>query len=180
MRLPKREFIHRLSDIFSENRNSLTSIAYQILKVREDAEDAVSNAFMQLIQRSKKRYFKDVNLKAYVSKCVENEALKMYNQRKRRVEVEGVSEWNDVETQTPHFIVAGQITMDIIESKLDLVIPPQCAVVWKEHHIYGKSYKVIKDELYLTDNQIKDWIAEATRQLRILLANYQEELFERR
>lgn len=176
-RIPKREFIEYVTQIFTHKRDDLINIAVSILKVHEDADDAVSNAFMLLMKHSQKRYFYfKGNLRGYVAKCVKNEALKLYNKRKKRTEVEEVPEWKDIEAQTPHFLAEGRITMDMIESKLELVRPPAHAVVWKEHHIFGKSQQLIQEELWLTEYQVRDWIASANKQMKILLADYLEEL----
>ena len=167
--IPKRQFIYQISSIFTTERQTLLNIAFGILKVSEDAEDAVSNAFACLIQRSKKRYFRDINLKGLVAKCVENEAINVYNNRKRRNEIEGECQLQYSNSDTPYFLTRGQMTMDTIISKLDLVRPQTYASVWKLHHIEGMSHTDIQTELYLTDKQVRDWIYEANKQMKILL-----------
>lgn len=84
----------KFTEIYEQYHVQVESTAMRILQNQQDAEDAVQNAFMQVIQHFEKIYEIDCkNLPFWLISIVKNEALMILRKRKRIVRIE---DWDSV------------------------------------------------------------------------------------
>ena len=171
-RLNRTQFVDTLSQIFVDDYEDLVAVAMDILHVRADAEDAVSDVFARLLRRSKKRRFKDGNLKEYLVQCIKYSAIDVYNARKKHDDA--VHEFRRDSGHDIFSLVKSKMGVEVIIDLLDSVRPQSSAVVWRLRHLEGMSYKAIQKDLCLTQNQVQHWIYVANKQMKVLIANSDE------
>lgn len=79
----------KFEKVYKNYRNIMLNRAYEILKERQLAEDAVHNAFLKIINNLPKIYDADSNeTKWYVIVIVTNEAKKIYNKENKILKAE--------------------------------------------------------------------------------------------
>ena len=84
----------KFTEIYEQYHVQVESTAMRILQNQQDAEDAVQNAFMQVIRHFEKIYEIDCkNLPFWLISIVKNEALMILRKRKRIVQIE---DWDSV------------------------------------------------------------------------------------
>lgn len=79
----------RFIEIYEKYRTYMEQTAIRILKEQSDAEDAVQNAFMQIIKHFEKTYeIPNDNLRFWIISIVKNEALSILRKKKRICSIE--------------------------------------------------------------------------------------------
>ena len=74
----------KFETIYLENRQMMYALAYRILHNQEDAEDAVHQAFVKIAENISKIFDpKCPKTRAYIVTIVENQAIDLYNSKKR-------------------------------------------------------------------------------------------------
>ena len=75
----------RLESIYITHKETMFFVAFSILKSKEDAEDAVHNAFLNIAMNMNKiATLDDKELKSYLLKSVKNSAINTYKYKKKR------------------------------------------------------------------------------------------------
>ena len=113
--------IAKVEQLYKEYKNLIYSIAYDILKDDEWAEDALQDTVLRLLKHADKiEPEKKTETKNYIARMARNRSIDLYNSRKRtdstyefaeEIDIEEQSEKNDPE----QYVVTNESVAQIIE-----------------------------------------------------------------
>ncbi len=89
-----------VSQMYDTYERQMLAIDYSILKRKQDAEDAVHDTFVKVINHADELVFdKELSMKAYLMTAVKNTALDKLREGKREIATEEITEEFDINDQ---------------------------------------------------------------------------------
>jgi RNA polymerase sigma-70 factor (ECF subfamily) len=136
------------------------SLAFRILDNRDDAKDAVQQAFLKLY-RNKDKYLKNKNLKNWIYTITLNTARDFYRKKKRHLEMEifentAVSGTDNRE----HKVEDGLFTQKLVN-----LLPFDLREVVVLYYLEQMSIKEVSSMLDITENLVKVRLYRARKKL---------------
>lgn len=164
-----RQFIAQL---FDEYRQMMFSITYSILHHRYDAEEAVQNAFVNIMESNSLKMLKTFDIKrreSYISIAAKNAALKVYNRRKKNNENTADEYYIDSDNiDTTEEEALSSLGVMEIKSAID-ILPENYRSILELHFLIGMSYDEIAGELNITSDNARQRIHRAKKHLEEIL-----------
>ena len=161
-----------VAQLFGEYRQMMFSITYSILHHRYDAEEAVSNAFVNIMESNSLKKLQTFDVKhreSYIAIAAKNAALKIYNQRKKNNE-NTVNEYyidsDNIDTTEEEAL--SSVGVFEIKSAID-ALPENDHTILELHFLNDKSYDEIAKELSITPDNVRQRIHRARKHLEIIL-----------
>ena len=149
------------ASIYNQHHSEMENAAIKILKSQNDAEDAVQNAFMQVIRHFEKIYQIPCNeLSFWLISIVKNEAYMILRKQKRTVPLE---DWDDYSNQSVD--VLDYVGLVDLFSKL----PDTYRQVLEMKSLLGYSNKEIASHLGITESAVGTRISRGRKLLREIL-----------
>ena len=109
----------KFEKIYNNFKNIMLNRAYEIVKERQLAEDAVHNAFLKIINNLPRIYDADSNeTKWYVIVIVTNEAKKIYNKENKILKAELMDTKSDFNVEA---IVENKNIVERVKKEIDLL-----------------------------------------------------------
>ena len=161
-----RQFVAQL---FDEYQQMMFNITYNILQHRYDAEEAVQNAFLNIIESNSLKKIQTFDAKrreAYIAIAAKNAALKIYNRRKKNSE-------NKVDVYYDNIDITEEEALSLlrvweIKSAIN-ILPENDRNVLERHFLIGMSYDEIAKELNITPDSVRQRIYRAKKRLEKIL-----------
>lgn len=157
-----------VAQLFDEYQQMMFSIAYHILHHTFDAEEAVQNAFVNIMESNslkKMQTFDAKNRESYLAMAVKNAALKVYNRRKKNNE-NSMNEYyidsNSIDTTEKEALSA--LSAQEIKSAINELSENDHNIL-ELHYLYGKLYDEIARELGITTDNVRQRIHRAKKRL---------------
>lgn len=141
--LENEEDRRKFTVIYEQHHTRLENVAMSILKNQTDAEDAVQNAFMQII-----RHFEKISeisckdLPFWLISIVKNEALIILRKKRKVVFLE---DWNGIESSVPDIAEYAELV------ELFTRLPDTYRAVLEMKYLMGYSYKEISSRLGISE-----------------------------
>ena len=165
-----RQFAEKL---FSEYQQMMFSITYHILQHRYDAEDAIGNAILSIIESKSIKKLQKLDAKdreAYIAVVARNAALKTYNMRKKNNE-KSASEYyidND-DTDVTEKEALSDLGVQEIKAAINELNENDHNIL-ELHFLNGMSYDEIARELDITPENARQRIHRARKRLEKILS----------
>ncbi len=173
MQLLVEENLGAWSEIVKRYGNLVYSIAYQILKNSNDAEDAVQNTFIRLKIYSNK-FDHSLPVKPWLSRIASGEAIRIYNQKKNihkkesgRMETQNYlnhSQDSEVSTQME------QKELEVMVKKAIEMLPELSRVAVTLYYVGGMNQTEIAKELGVSQFSISEKINLGLSKIKAYLA----------
>lgn len=150
--------------IYEQNHSRMEHIAIQILNNQSDAEDAVQNAFMQVI-----RHFDKVhsipcnNLVFWLISIVKNEAYMILRKQKRTVPIEDLEDWTAFSKR------AEDVTDYVALVELFAELPDTYRQVLEMKIVLGYTDVEISEHLGITKTAVSTRVSRGRQLLREIL-----------
>jgi RNA polymerase sigma factor (sigma-70 family) len=146
----------------------LLGVCMKYLKNEEEAKDSVQQIFLKVIQELQK--YKVEYFKSWLYMVAKNHCL----MRIREKQGKGTTEMNDRITATPqeesdrHQLLQNDHTLTLMEASLEELSPEQrqCVTLF---YLQKKSYQEVSDATGYSMLQVKSYIQNGKRNLRILI-----------
>lgn len=141
--LESEEDRRKFTVIYEQHHTRLENVAMSILKNQTDAEDAVQNAFMQIIRHFEK--IPEISCKElpfWLISIVKNEALIILRKKRKVVLLE---DWNDIESSVPDITEYAELV------ELFARLPDTYRTVLEMKYLMGYSYKEISSRLGISE-----------------------------
>lgn len=159
-----------LSEFYKENKTRLYRFAFSRLHNRESAEDALQEAFLNIVKYPKTFFALDAHKKvSYTLLIISNTISRMMKDRYNSVEEELIDEIED-DSLSVEDIVIGNISADQIKDLIN-ELPEARRQALKLKIVYDLSYRQIADILGITEVTVRKRISDACK----ILKNYIEE-----
>lgn len=157
--------IRKIEHMYRRKENMMYHIAFMILKNKQDAEDAVHDAFISVIEKVNIIPCKAGEIDAYLTKCVKNRALTMLKQRQKKENYE----LRDYEATVSDVAVDRLIREEIHQyfAQLD----KRSREIIYMRYVYDKSYEEIAQEMNVTQENARQILSRAIRKLSKLYGN---------
>lgn len=147
--------------LFDKYYSEMYAVAYRYVKVREDAEDSLSEAFVRVFKSIGSFVFQgEGSLRRWVKTIVINEALRTLNRRQRMVFTDGIDNAElviadelELETDMGHFL-----------SMVD-TLPDGYRVVFLMYVVEEFSHKEIAEKLNISVSTSKSQLFKARAQI---------------
>lgn len=151
----------KLYDIYERYHAAAERVAMRILRSRPDAEDAVQNAFVQVIRHFEK--FSEIpckNQRAWIITVVRNEALMILRKRRRTVPLE---DWDAIESRAESVTgYAGLVS-------LFAALPETYRSVLEMKYILGYSGAEIAEKLGISEGAVNTRLSRGRELLRKIM-----------
>lgn len=143
---------HKFTDIYEQYHVKLENVAMHILSDQKDAEDAVHNAFMQII-----RHFEKVSeiscedLPFWLISIVKNEALMILRKKARMIPIEdweGKKDWGEV-AQSAEDITSYRELVELFTK-----LPHTYRMILEMKIFYGYSDREISKRLDISETAV--------------------------
>lgn len=150
--------------IYEQNHSRMEHIAIQILNNQSDAEDAVQNAFIQVI-----RHFDKVhsipcnNLVFWLISIVKNEAYMILRKQKRTVPIEDLEDWTAFSKR------AEDVTDYVALVELFAELPDTYRQVLEMKIVLGYTDAEISEHLGITKTAVSTRVSRGRQLLREIL-----------
>lgn len=153
----KRKFVA----VYEQYHKKMEMIALRILGSQHDAEDAVQNAFLQIIRHFEKIYeIPCEELPFWIISIVRNEALMILRKRSKTVPLE---EWNGVEKSADHTTGYNELV------KLFGNLPEKYRTVLEMKILIGYTDKEIAKQLGISETAVSSRASRGRELLRNLV-----------
>jgi RNA polymerase sigma factor (sigma-70 family) len=157
----------------------LLGVSMKYLKNEEEAKDSVQQIFLKVIQELQK--YKVEYFKSWLYMVAKNHCLMKLRDRQGKI----TTEINDRLTAKPEEetdrqkLLQNDHTLDLMESALKELNPEQeqCVTLF---YLQKKSYQEISDTTGYTMLQVKSYIQNGKRNLKILIAQKQQDELNRK
>lgn len=146
----------------------LLGVSMKYLKNEEEAKDSVQQIFLKVIQELQK--YKVEYFKSWLYMVAKNHCLMKLRDRQGKI----MAEINEDHTARPgdetdmQTLITNDLTLDYLEESLELLNTEQrqCVTLF---YLQKKSYQEISDETAFTPIQVKSYIQNGKRNLKILV-----------
>lgn len=157
---------HWLGDLFERYTMLLFGVCMKYLKNEEEAKDAVQQVFLKAITELHKyrvQYFK-----SWLYMIAKNHCLMRLRQRTGNLEIEKQAIADETDPHALHRHIEKDRTLELMYSSLNELNNEQklCVTLF---YLEKKSYQQIAEETGFTIMQVKSFIQNGKRNLRILL-----------
>jgi RNA polymerase sigma-70 factor, ECF subfamily len=133
-----------------------------ILKDRQEGEDAAQEAFIKAYQNLKNFSADKAQFSTWLYRIATNLCIDQLRKNKRKVNVKNIE--NHLEAILPRHIEEEEI--DFIRTAIETLEPPKYAEIIKAYFWEGKSYQEIAESYKTSTNTIGTWISRAKLQLK--------------
>lgn len=155
---------NKLSQFYEENKERFYAIAFSKLHNREDAEDAVQEAFLRIADKPEKFFEISSNKQvAYADIIIRNVSVDMYKKSNKieAVETMDLISNEDIEIQLDEKII-GNISRDELVDFI-LKLSPVLRDVLELKVVIGLSNYEIAQKLSITENVVRQRLFQARR-----------------
>lgn len=160
-----------LSEIYDKYRRRFVGIAMKTLRNREDAEDAVQEAFLRIADRPDTFFsLNDKNRLRYLCAVVRNVAVDMLKKRKKSVELNENTALNDepFENLVPNDISLGELVGFIeglppLQQNVLVLTRLLKLSISETAKALGVSERAVNQRLYLARKAVKQFVEERRR-----------------
>ena len=146
----------------------LLGVCMKYLKNEDDAKDSVQQVFLKVIQELQK--YKVEYFKSWLYMVAKNHCLMRLRDRQNKIPVELTENLAAAPEETGDWqkLVLADLTMEMMESSLKELNPEQqqCVTLF---YLEMKSYREITDITGFSSLQVKSYIQNGKRNLRILI-----------
>lgn len=164
-----RQFVAQLFDKYQQ---MMYSITYNILHHKYDAEEAVGNAILNIMESNslqKMQTFDDKHKEAYIAKTAKNAALKIYDKRKKNNENSANEYCTDSDNiNTTEEEVLSSLTVQEIKSAISELSENDHNIL-ELYYLNGMSYDEITRVLDITLDNARQRIHRARKRLMKIL-----------
>ena len=167
----KSNLTYRLFEhVFGENREMLERLAYFYVGSREDAEDIVSQSFLNLWE--KREDILEDRILPYLFTTVKNACLDYRRKESVHKQTHDMMEiyTSTIESRDPVALFTDEI-LSIYKETL-LALPPQEREVWLRNRIDGLTYKEIATALGITYKRVDKNMQKVMKKLKAALSEY--------
>lgn len=133
-----------------------------ILKNRQDAEDAAQEAFIKTYGDLTRFKGDRARFSTWLYKVASNLCIDMLRKNKRKVDIENIELY--METNVPQYMENEE--SDRLRKMVDDLDPPKYADIIKGYFWEGKSYQALAREHQTTTGTIGTWLTRAKAQLK--------------
>jgi RNA polymerase sigma-70 factor (ECF subfamily) len=157
--------------IFKIHYSPLCNYAYTFLKDRDEAEEIVQAAFLNVWEK-KENITIETSLKAYLYRAVRNSCL---NARKHlAVKKKHSEEKLFTETRSQESVMDSVISSELDQKIGDalMALPEQCRIVFKMSRFEDLKYQEIADQLNISVKTVENQIGKALKIMREQLKDY--------
>lgn len=153
----------------------LLGVSMKYLKNEDEAKDSVQQIFLKVIQELQK--YKVAYFKSWLYMVAKNHCLMKLRDKQGKI----TAEINDRVTATPgeetdkQALLMNEQTLTLMEASLKELNPEQqqCVTLF---YLQKKSYQEVSDETGFTLLQVKSYIQNGKRNLKLLIEKKQKEL----
>ena len=164
-----RQFVAQL---FEKYQQMMYSITYNILHNKYDAEEAVGNAILNIMESNSLQKMQTFDVKhreAYIAKTAKNAALKIYNKRKKNNENSMNEYYTDSDNiDTTEEEVLSSLTAQEIKSAINELSENDHNIL-ELYYLHGMSYDEIARDLDITPENVRQRIHRARKRLMKIL-----------
>ena len=161
-----------VAQLFGEYQQMMFSITYHILHHKYDAEEAVQNAFVNIMESNSLKKIQTLDVKhreSYIAMAAKNAALKVYNQRKKNNENNADEYYIDSDNiDTTEKEALSLLGVREIKAAIDM-LPENDHNILERHFLSGMSYDEIASELNITPDTARQRIHRAKKRLEKIL-----------
>ena len=164
-----RQFVEEL---YHKYEQMMLNITYSILQKRYDAEEAVHNVFMSIIESDslqKMETYDDKHIEAYLAMAAKHAAFKIYNRRKKNYENsmnEYYADSDNIDTTEKEAI--SSLTVQEVKSAINKLSENDQDIL-SRHLLFEMSYDDISKELNITQDNVRQRIHRARKRLMKIL-----------
>ncbi|MCM1055270.1 MAG: sigma-70 family RNA polymerase sigma factor [Bacteroides sp.] len=166
----ERELIHRL---YSDYRLMMYKIAFAILKNSYDSEDAIHNAFVNIINKggmSKLKEFDKQAERAYITAVVKNAAIKLYDLRRKNA-AENINDFYSLESnESTENTVFGGFGVKLVSKALLKLSESDYEILYLSV-VNGFSDSELAEHFDIREDAVRQRISRAKKRLRKILEN---------
>lgn len=160
-----RQFVAQL---FDEYQQMMYGITYNILHHKYDAEEAVGNAILNIMESNSLQKMKTFDVKqkeSYIAKTAKNAALKIYNKQKKNNENSVNEYYTDSDNiDTTEEEVLSSLTVQEIKSAINELSDNDHNIL-ELYYLHGMSYIEIARDLDITSGNVRQRIHRARKRL---------------
>lgn len=154
--------IRMIERLYKRKEDMMYHIALGVVKRREDAEDAVHEAFTSLMRSIEKIPCEEKELDAYLTTAVKNEAFRVLNRREKRERFE----IRDYEAVTQENTL-NRLLLEEIQQYILQLDERSKEIIYRKY-VYGRSYEEIAREMNLTQDNARKILSRAVKKLNKL------------
>jgi RNA polymerase sigma-70 factor (ECF subfamily) len=164
---PDTTWAEEVGRLFTEHYDVLYRAAFSVLRRAADAEDAVNNLFLKLLQLdSPPAAWK--NPKAYLYRTIVNDSLNMIRSRDRRREADDIDDVMELEIAEPSSELANDNISDALHEAL-AKLKPEVREIFMLHHVQGYSDEEIAELLGQPRTTVASTLSRARAKLKKIL-----------
>lgn len=160
-----RQFVAQL---FDEYQQMMYGITYNILHHQYDAEEAVGNAILNIMESNSLQKIQTFDVRhkeSYIAKAAKNAALKIYNKRKKNNENSTNEYYMDSDNiDTTEEEVLSSLTAQEIKSAINELSENDHNIL-EIYYLHGMSYGEIARDLDITPDSVRQRIHRARKRL---------------
>ena len=163
------------SEIYKEYYPKLLRFACDFIPCKEDAENLLQDAFMEL-WKNNDRIHEIKNINAYMFRFVRNRCLDYLKHKEHErayeeaVTVERKAALDTLDMMGDTDLMAGELTMVLKQAIGNL--PPRCREIFLLSREEGLRYSEIAERLSLSENTVSVQLGIALRRLRAVVETY--------
>ena len=163
------------SEIYKEYYPKLLRFACDFIPCKEDAENLLQDAFMEL-WKNNDRIHEIKNINAYMFRFVRNRCLDYLKHKvherayEEAVTVERKAALDTLDMMGDTDLMAGELTMVLKQAIGNL--PPRCREIFLLSREEGLRYSEIAERLSLSENTVSVQLGIALRRLRAVVETY--------
>ena len=163
------------SEIYKEYYPKLLRFACDFIPCKEDAENLLQDAFMEL-WKNNDRIHEIKNINAYMFRFVRNRCLDYLKHKvherayEEAVTVERKAALDTLDMMGDTDLMAGELTMVLKQAIGNL--PPRCREIFLLSREEGLRYSEIAERLSLSENTVSVQLGIALRRLRAVVGTY--------
>lgn len=163
------------SEIYKEYYPKLLRFACDFIPCKEDAENLLQDAFMEL-WKNNDRIHEIKNINAYMFRLVRNRCLDYLKHKvherayEEAVTVERKAAVETLDMMGDTALMAGELTMVLRQAVGNL--PPRCREIFLLSREEGLRYSEIAERLSLSENTVSVQLGIALRRLRAVVETY--------
>lgn len=154
-----------IETLFREHYQALHRYAFTMVKNADEANDIVQNVFFTLLEKDSQLSFHS-SAKAYLYKCVYNEALQQIK-KKKTAHLHHNAAYNTEQSEAPQ-VFAFEETV-AIKNRIDTILqqlPEQCRLVFLKSRQEHKKYAEIAIELNISVKTVEAHMSKALKIIR--------------
>ena len=155
--------IRMIERLYKRKEDMMYHIALGVVKRREDAEDAVHEAFTSLMRSIERIPSEERELDAYLATAVKHEAVRIWNYRQKK---EGF-ELRDCEVTVQENVLNKLLYEEQLQQYI-LKLDERSKEILYGKYVYGKSYEEIAREMNLTQENARKILSRAVKKLNKL------------